>query len=71
MLVFQPELERAFEEQLSSKIIILLDCLNSMAGSALHQAKQIALRVLELFCFRQRVNVVKFCTSEFLCFLFT
>ncbi|KAM9602775.1 LOW QUALITY PROTEIN: protein mono-ADP-ribosyltransferase PARP4 [Morphnus guianensis] len=64
MLVFQPELETAFEEeQLSSKIIILLDCLNSMAGSALHQAKQIALRVLELFCFRQRVNVVKFGTN--------
>ncbi|XP_074996075.1 protein mono-ADP-ribosyltransferase PARP4 isoform X2 [Calonectris borealis] len=64
MLVFQPEFETAFEEeQLSSEIIILLDCSNSMAGSALHQAKQIALRVLELFCFRQRVNVVKFGTN--------
>ncbi|KAM6211438.1 LOW QUALITY PROTEIN: protein mono-ADP-ribosyltransferase PARP4 [Sarcoramphus papa] len=64
MLVFQPEFETAFEEeQLSSEIIILLDCSNSVAGSALHQAKQIALRVLELFCFRQRVNVVKFGTD--------
>ncbi|KAM6287034.1 LOW QUALITY PROTEIN: protein mono-ADP-ribosyltransferase PARP4 [Spheniscus humboldti] len=64
MLVFQPEFETAFEEeQLSSEIIILLDCSNSMAGSALHQAKQIALHVLELFCFRQRVNVVKFGTN--------
>ncbi|XP_010285395.1 PREDICTED: poly [ADP-ribose] polymerase 4-like, partial [Phaethon lepturus] len=64
MLVFQPEFETAFEEeQLYSEIIILLDCSNSMAGSVLHQAKQIALHVLELFCFRQRVNVVKFGTN--------
>ncbi|KAM6416635.1 protein mono-ADP-ribosyltransferase PARP4 [Pluvialis apricaria] len=64
MLVFQPEFETAFEEeQLASEIFILLDCSNSMAGSALHQAKQIALRVLELLCFRQRVNVVKFGTN--------
>ncbi|KAM6317090.1 LOW QUALITY PROTEIN: protein mono-ADP-ribosyltransferase PARP4 [Aegotheles albertisi] len=64
MLVFQPQFETAFEEeQLSSEVIILLDCSNSMAGSALHQAKQIALRVLELFAFRQRVNVVKFGTN--------
>ncbi|XP_009888954.1 PREDICTED: poly [ADP-ribose] polymerase 4 [Charadrius vociferus] len=64
MLVFQPEFETAFEEEhLSSEIIILLDCSNSMAGSALHQAKQIALRVLELLYFRQRVNIVKFGTN--------
>ncbi|XP_075598343.1 protein mono-ADP-ribosyltransferase PARP4 isoform X1 [Balearica regulorum gibbericeps] len=64
MLVFQPEFETAFQEQeLSSEIIILLDCSNSMAGSALHQAKQIALHVLELFWVRQRVNVVKFGTN--------
>ncbi|KAM9263450.1 LOW QUALITY PROTEIN: protein mono-ADP-ribosyltransferase PARP4 [Cariama cristata] len=64
MLVFQAEFETAFEEeQLASEIIILLDCSNSMAGSAPHQAKQIALHVLELFCFRQRVNVVKFGTN--------
>ncbi|XP_068251603.1 protein mono-ADP-ribosyltransferase PARP4 [Nyctibius grandis] len=64
MLVFQPEFETAFEEEhLSSEIIILLDCSNSMAGSALHQAKQIALRVLELCYFRQRMNVVKFGTN--------
>ncbi|KAM9245413.1 LOW QUALITY PROTEIN: protein mono-ADP-ribosyltransferase PARP4 [Leptosomus discolor] len=64
MLVFQPEFETAFEgEQLSSEIIILLDCSNSMAGSAPPQAKQIALHILELFCFRPRVNVVKLGTN--------
>ncbi|XP_010125808.1 PREDICTED: poly [ADP-ribose] polymerase 4, partial [Chlamydotis macqueenii] len=64
MLVFQPEFETTFEEEhLSSEIIILLDCSNSMAGSALHQTKQIALCALELFCFRQRVNVIKFGTN--------
>lgn len=69
MLVFQPEFEAAFdEEQLSSEIIILLDCSNSMAGSALLQAKQIALHALKLLSSRQNVNVIKFGTSEFLCF---
>ncbi|KAM6384315.1 protein mono-ADP-ribosyltransferase PARP4 [Alca torda] len=64
MLVFQPQFETAFEEEhLSNEVTILLDCSNSMAGSALHQAKQIALRVLELLGFRQRVNVVKFGTN--------
>ncbi|XP_054079534.1 protein mono-ADP-ribosyltransferase PARP4 isoform X1 [Rissa tridactyla] len=64
MLVFQPEFETAFEEEhQSNEVTILLDCSNSMAGSALHQAKQIALRVLELLGFRQRVNVVKFGTN--------
>ncbi|KAM7131833.1 LOW QUALITY PROTEIN: protein mono-ADP-ribosyltransferase PARP4 [Ciconia maguari] len=63
MLVFQP-FETAFEEkQLSSEVVMLLDCSNSMAGSALHQAKQIALRVFELFCFKQRMNVIKFGTN--------
>ncbi|XP_052527246.1 protein mono-ADP-ribosyltransferase PARP4 isoform X2 [Tympanuchus pallidicinctus] len=68
MLVFQPEFEAAFdEEQLSSEIIILLDCSNSMAGSALLQAKQIALHALKLLSSRQNVNVIKFGTnfSEF------
>uniref|UniRef100_A0A669QEG4 Poly [ADP-ribose] polymerase n=1 Tax=Phasianus colchicus TaxID=9054 RepID=A0A669QEG4_PHACC len=69
MLVFQPEFEAAFdEEQLSSEIIILLDCSNSMAGSALLQAKQIALHALKQFSSRQNVNIIKFGTSEFLCF---
>ncbi|XP_051483232.1 protein mono-ADP-ribosyltransferase PARP4 isoform X2 [Apus apus] len=64
MLVFQPEFATALEEvQLSSEVVILLDCSNSMAGSALHQAKQIALRVLELTAFRQRVNVIKIGTN--------
>uniref|UniRef100_A0A8B9QK95 Poly [ADP-ribose] polymerase n=1 Tax=Apteryx owenii TaxID=8824 RepID=A0A8B9QK95_APTOW len=64
MLVFQPEFVTASEEvQLSNEIIICLDCSNSMAGSALQQAKQIALHALELFSLRQRVNVVKFGTN--------
>ncbi|XP_014821626.1 PREDICTED: poly [ADP-ribose] polymerase 4 isoform X2 [Calidris pugnax] len=64
MLVFQPEFETALEEEhLCSEFIILLDCSNSMAGPALHQAKQIALRVLELLGYRQRVNVIKFGTN--------
>uniref|UniRef100_A0A8C4KFD8 Poly [ADP-ribose] polymerase n=1 Tax=Dromaius novaehollandiae TaxID=8790 RepID=A0A8C4KFD8_DRONO len=64
MLVFQPEFVTASEEvQLSNEIIICLDCSNSMAGSALQQAKQIALHALEQFSLRQRVNVVKFGTK--------
>ncbi|XP_035398698.1 protein mono-ADP-ribosyltransferase PARP4 [Cygnus atratus] len=64
MLVFQPEFEAAFdEEQLSSEIIILLDCSNSMAGSMLREAKQIALHALKQLGFRQNVNVVKFGTN--------
>lgn len=67
MLVFQPEFETAFDdEQLSSEIIILLDCSNSMAGATLREAKQIALHALKQLRFRQNVNVVKFGTSEFL-----
>uniref|UniRef100_A0A8B9CL63 Poly [ADP-ribose] polymerase n=1 Tax=Anser brachyrhynchus TaxID=132585 RepID=A0A8B9CL63_9AVES len=65
MLVFQPEFEAAFdEEQLSSEIIILLDCSNSMAGSMLREAKQIALHALKQLGFRQNVNVVKFGTKQ-------
>uniref|UniRef100_A0A669QAC7 Poly [ADP-ribose] polymerase n=1 Tax=Phasianus colchicus TaxID=9054 RepID=A0A669QAC7_PHACC len=65
MLVFQPEFEAAFdEEQLSSEIIILLDCSNSMAGSALLQAKQIALHALKQFSSRQNVNIIKFGTKK-------
>lgn len=69
MLLFQPEFETAFEEQLSNEIIILIDCSNSMAGSALHHGKPIALHVLEIFFFRERMNTVKFGTDEFLYFL--
>ncbi|OXB57129.1 hypothetical protein ASZ78_006991 [Callipepla squamata] len=67
MLVFQPEFEAFDGEQLSSEIIILLDCSNSMAGSTLLQAKQIALHALKLLSSRQNVNVIKFGTdfSEF------
>ncbi|KAM4904575.1 LOW QUALITY PROTEIN: uncharacterized protein FYW23_015765, partial [Sylvia borin] len=43
MLPFQADFETAFKEQLSNETIILTYCSNSMAASALHQAKQIAL----------------------------
>lgn len=71
MLLFQPEFEIAFEEQMSNEIIILIYCSNSMAGSALHQAKPTALHVLDFFFLRERINTVKFGTDEFLYFLFT
>ncbi|XP_068786394.1 protein mono-ADP-ribosyltransferase PARP4 isoform X2 [Struthio camelus] len=63
MLVFQPEFVTSEEVHPSNEIIICLDCSNSMAGSALLQAKQIALHALEQFSLRQRVNVVKFGTN--------
>ncbi|KAM4790008.1 LOW QUALITY PROTEIN: protein mono-ADP-ribosyltransferase PARP4 [Cyanocitta cristata] len=62
MLLFQPEFETAFEEQLSSEIIILIACSNSMAGSALHQGKPITLHVLEIFFFREK-RIVKLGTD--------
>ncbi|KAM8819719.1 LOW QUALITY PROTEIN: protein mono-ADP-ribosyltransferase PARP4 [Eudromia elegans] len=64
MLVFQPEHLTATEEvSLSNEIVICLDCSNSMAGSALQQAKQIALYALEKMCLKRRVNLVKFGTN--------
>ncbi|XP_044873903.1 protein mono-ADP-ribosyltransferase PARP4 isoform X1 [Mauremys mutica] len=64
MLVFQPKFETSFKgNQLSGEIIICLDCSNSMEGSALQQAKQIALHALQTSCFGQRVNVIRFGTN--------
>ncbi|XP_074983372.1 protein mono-ADP-ribosyltransferase PARP4 isoform X6 [Caretta caretta] len=64
MLVFQPKFETKFKGiQLSGEIIICLDCSNSMEGSTLQQAKKIALHVLQMSCFRQRVNVIRFGTN--------
>uniref|UniRef100_A0A8C8SAU3 Poly [ADP-ribose] polymerase n=1 Tax=Pelusios castaneus TaxID=367368 RepID=A0A8C8SAU3_9SAUR len=49
MLVFQPEFETTFKGfQESGEIIICLDCSNSMEGSTLQQAKQIALHALQI-----------------------
>ncbi|KAM7179848.1 protein mono-ADP-ribosyltransferase PARP4 isoform 5-T5 [Macrochelys suwanniensis] len=64
MLVFQPKFETRFKGiQLSGEIIICLDCSNSMEGSTLQQAKQIALHALQMSCFRQKVNVIRFGTN--------
>ncbi|XP_067418928.1 protein mono-ADP-ribosyltransferase PARP4 [Emydura macquarii macquarii] len=64
MLVFQPKFETAFKRfQKSREIIICLDCSNSMEGSTLQQAKQIALHALQMSCFRDRVNVIRFGTN--------
>ncbi|XP_034614697.1 protein mono-ADP-ribosyltransferase PARP4 isoform X2 [Trachemys scripta elegans] len=64
MLVFQPKFETRFKGiQLSGEIIICLDCSNSMEGSTLQQAKQIAVHVLQMSCFGQRVNVIRFGTN--------
>uniref|UniRef100_A0A674JET5 Poly [ADP-ribose] polymerase n=1 Tax=Terrapene triunguis TaxID=2587831 RepID=A0A674JET5_9SAUR len=64
MLVFQPKFETRFKGiQLSREIIICLDCSNSMEGSTLQQAKQIALRALQMSCFGPRVNVIRFGTK--------
>ncbi|NXC42205.1 PARP4 polymerase, partial [Penelope pileata] len=72
MLVFQPEFEAAFdEEQLSSEIVILLDCSHSMAGSTLLQAKQIALHALKELGSRLNVNVIKFGTNFIECSSFS
>ncbi|TFK09944.1 protein FAM98A [Platysternon megacephalum] len=64
MLVFQPKFETRFKGiQLSREIIICLDCSNSMEGSTLQQAKQIALHALQMSCFGERVNVIRFGTN--------
>ncbi|KAJ7320166.1 hypothetical protein JRQ81_019677 [Phrynocephalus forsythii] len=64
MLVFQPEFEALFDPRtVCGEIIICLDCSNSMAGSAIHQAKQIALRALDSCHFATRLTVIKFGTK--------
>ncbi|KAM9169492.1 protein mono-ADP-ribosyltransferase PARP4 isoform 2-T2 [Pangshura tecta] len=64
MLVFQPKFETSFKGiHLSGETIICLDCSNSMEGSALQEAKQIALHALQTSCFGHRVNVIRFGTN--------
>uniref|UniRef100_A0A8D0GX17 VWFA domain-containing protein n=1 Tax=Sphenodon punctatus TaxID=8508 RepID=A0A8D0GX17_SPHPU len=64
MLVFQPKFGTEFGTiETSSEIVICLDCSNSMVGSTMQQAKQIALHALQTFSLRKRVNVIKFGTN--------
>ncbi|XP_043851171.1 protein mono-ADP-ribosyltransferase PARP4 [Dromiciops gliroides] len=64
MLVFHPDFSTALpEETPTSEVIICLDCSNSMEGSELLQAKQIALHALSLIHENQKINVIKFGTS--------
>ncbi|KAJ6662349.1 hypothetical protein lerEdw1_012513 [Lerista edwardsae] len=63
MLVFQPEFEAALDPpSTSGETIICLDCSNSMAGSEIQHAKQIALCALGLSYFT-RLRVIKFGTK--------
>ncbi|XP_066476989.1 protein mono-ADP-ribosyltransferase PARP4 [Tiliqua scincoides] len=63
MLVFQPEFEAALDPlSTSGETIICLDCSNSMAGSEMQHAKQIALHALGLANFT-RLRVIKFGTN--------
>lgn len=65
MLVFQPEFEEEFDiPSTCGETIICLDCSNSMAGSEIHQAKQIALHALDLYRFVATIRVIKFGTSK-------
>ncbi|XP_027733408.1 protein mono-ADP-ribosyltransferase PARP4 [Vombatus ursinus] len=64
MLVFHPDFSSVLPEKAhTSEVIICLDCSNSMEGSELLQAKQIALHVLSLVHEGQKVNIIKFGTS--------
>ncbi|XP_054829757.1 protein mono-ADP-ribosyltransferase PARP4 [Eublepharis macularius] len=64
MLVFQPEFAAPFDSPSScGETIICLDCSNSMAGSEIQQAKQIALCALKFCWHMPRLNVIKFGTN--------
>ncbi|XP_074159822.1 protein mono-ADP-ribosyltransferase PARP4 isoform X2 [Sminthopsis crassicaudata] len=64
MLVFHPDFSIALPEKAyTNEVIICLDCSNSMEGSILLQAKQIALHALSLVQEKQKVNIIKFGTS--------
>uniref|UniRef100_G3VDU7 Poly [ADP-ribose] polymerase n=1 Tax=Sarcophilus harrisii TaxID=9305 RepID=G3VDU7_SARHA len=64
MLVFHPDFSTALPEKAyTNEVIICLDCSNSMEGSILLQAKQIALHALSLVQEKQKVNIIKFGTS--------
>ncbi|XP_068936622.1 protein mono-ADP-ribosyltransferase PARP4 isoform X2 [Petaurus breviceps papuanus] len=65
MLVFHPDFSTALPEKVqTSEVIICLDCSNSMEGSELLQAKQIALHALSLVHEKQKINIIKFGTSH-------
>ncbi|XP_063161870.1 protein mono-ADP-ribosyltransferase PARP4 [Candoia aspera] len=64
MLVFQPEFEDPFDPlSLHGEAIICLDCSNSMAGSAIQQAKEIALHALNSCHLTSKISVIKFGTN--------
>ncbi|XP_072849781.2 protein mono-ADP-ribosyltransferase PARP4 isoform X1 [Pogona vitticeps] len=64
MLVFQPEFEASVGScTIYGEIIICLDCSNSMAGSEIQQAKQIALGALDSCRFATKLSVIKFGTN--------
>uniref|UniRef100_A0A670Y543 Uncharacterized protein n=1 Tax=Pseudonaja textilis TaxID=8673 RepID=A0A670Y543_PSETE len=65
MLVFQPEFEVPFDHlSLHGEVVICLDCSNSMAGSAIQQAKEIALHALNSCHLTRKISVLKFGTSK-------
>ncbi|XP_074072354.1 protein mono-ADP-ribosyltransferase PARP4 isoform X2 [Macrotis lagotis] len=71
MLVFHPDFSNILPEEVhTSEVIICLDCSNSMEGSELLQAKQIALHALSLVHEKQKVNIIKFGTSYTELFLY-
>nr|XP_060626958.1 protein mono-ADP-ribosyltransferase PARP4 isoform X2 [Anolis sagrei ordinatus] len=64
MLVFQPEFEEPFDAfHISGETVICLDSSNSMAGSKIQHAKQIALSYLNSFYDSEKVTVIKFGTN--------
>ncbi|XP_015745662.2 poly [ADP-ribose] polymerase 4 [Python bivittatus] len=64
MLVFQPEFEDPFDLlSLHGEAVICLDCSNSMAGSAIQQAKEIALHALNSCHLTRKISVIKFGTN--------
>ncbi|XP_015672315.1 protein mono-ADP-ribosyltransferase PARP4 [Protobothrops mucrosquamatus] len=64
MLVFQPEFEVPFDHlSIHGEAVICLDCSNSMAGSAIQQAKEIALHALNSCHLTRKISVFKFGTN--------
>uniref|UniRef100_A0A8D2KV27 Poly [ADP-ribose] polymerase n=1 Tax=Varanus komodoensis TaxID=61221 RepID=A0A8D2KV27_VARKO len=64
MLVFQPEFGASFDPlSVSGEVVICLDCSNSMAGSVIQQAKQIALCAVASCQFSTKLSVFKFGTN--------
>ncbi|XP_053163691.1 protein mono-ADP-ribosyltransferase PARP4 isoform X4 [Hemicordylus capensis] len=64
MLIFQPEFAAPLDPlSTSGETVICLDCSNSMAGSEIQQAKQIALCALDSCHSTTRLSVIKFGTN--------